>query len=102
MKLFSKRRDIMAIDGVVAHGERTVRPGGKVKYANTYWQHEALLPLVGKFVRVHSGDYWMTDVTVSDADDYMEIICNIRRRDDRIASSPPCDLKETIIAEALK
>lgn len=53
--------DVMAPDGVPEYGWRKVRKGGVVKFAGDDWQHDALLPYVGKFVCVRATCYWLTD-----------------------------------------
>lgn len=64
----TKPRDTVAPDGVVAHGWRLVRPGGRVKFWHSWWQHEALVPYVGKYVLVYPNEYWVTGVVCFDLD----------------------------------
>jgi len=56
-------RDKRALDGALAEAERLIRPGGRIKYAGIWWQHDCLKEFVGHTVMVCS-DYWRQELSV--------------------------------------
>jgi hypothetical protein len=50
--------DTHAQDGMMAGGWRVVRRGGWVKAFGYYWQHDDLLPYVGRRVWMSNSTYW--------------------------------------------
>lgn len=60
---YRRRGDRKAVDGELAEGERLIRKGGRVKFAQEWWQHASLLPFVGQRLTV-SSDYWRTEAYV--------------------------------------
>ena len=50
-------------DGMLAACWRKVRSGGIVLFGTDKWQHEDLLPFVGKWVWVQVETYWMTAIS---------------------------------------
>ena len=72
------RSDTAASDGIFSHGYRLVRPGGRVKAADTWYQHDALIPYVGDTVYVMVNDYWYSEL-ICITDDYAKThICNAK------------------------
>lgn len=61
---FNPYRDRFASDGVISTGWRYVRKGGKVKIAGMWWQDPKLADMVGHYVQVVVGDYWMSHVDI--------------------------------------
>lgn len=57
-------RDVCAPDGLVYWGERIVREGGRVKFANEWWHHEQLKDLVGQTVEVKAEEYWYSEISI--------------------------------------
>jgi hypothetical protein len=57
-------RDRRAPDGLFANGWRYVRKGGRVKVAGAWYAHEKLKEIVGEYVMVFMGDYWMGEVQI--------------------------------------
>lgn len=57
-------KDVCAPDGIAEYGWRKVRKGGVVKFVQTNWQHDALLPYIGQYVVVKVGDVFCCDVDV--------------------------------------
>jgi len=62
--MIRKTKDEKAPDGGIDYGERQVRPGGKIKYAGSWWQDDRFIPFVGKIVGVRSEGYWVTSLTI--------------------------------------
>jgi hypothetical protein len=57
--------DRRCADGVFASGWRYVKKGGRVKVAGTWYADEKLKEIVGEFVHVQMGEYWMSHVQIS-------------------------------------
>ncbi len=56
--------DSRAPDGYLVAGFRKVRKGGKILASGQIWQHDDLLPHVGKMVRYHIEDPYSTDISI--------------------------------------
>jgi hypothetical protein len=56
--------DTKAPDGLVARGERWVRPPGRVKFAHVWWADDRLKPFVGQQIMVSAGDYHYGSVLI--------------------------------------
>jgi len=56
--------DVLAPDGVSEYGWRMVRKGGVVKFVNSDWQHDSLIPYIGQYVTVKVGCVHCVDVDV--------------------------------------
>ena len=63
MRRYDQRvRDGYSYDGGnLATGIRRVRKGGRVKFDHHWHQDNALLPYVGKWVRVEAEDCWINE-----------------------------------------
>lgn len=72
------RSDTAAPDGIFSHGYRLVRPGGRVKAADTWFQHDALIPYVGDTVYVMMNDYWYSELICITDDLEMRKICTAK------------------------
>jgi hypothetical protein len=68
-------RDIYCADGIISHGERLVRKGGRISFGGYDVQDDKLLPWVGEWVFVTVDDYWFQAVCISDAKTYTDQIC---------------------------
>jgi hypothetical protein len=88
----------LAPDGVAEYGWRLVRKGGIVKFVQSVWQHDALIPYIGQYVTVKVGDVYCCDVDV-----FIEYpngnyrgnhICNIRHELDYKTLPPDDDYDE--------
>ena len=55
-------RDVLAPDGIPEYGWRLVRKGGKVKIAKDYFQHDKLIPFIGKYIAFCVNDYWLQEI----------------------------------------
>ena len=69
-------KDRRAWDGGFYAGWRLVRCGGRVKCVGYYWQHEKLIPFIGRKVWFVMNDYWMQDAIVYESM-YAVFICAI-------------------------
>lgn len=58
------KKDELAPDGVIYYGDRFVRPGGKVKFAGSWWQNDKLIPYIGQYVEVRADGYWIVSPEV--------------------------------------
>jgi len=56
--------DSHAPDGMMASGWRLVRTGGRIKAFGGMFQHEDLIPFIGKRVFVDGSDYWRSEFSV--------------------------------------
>lgn len=70
-----KTKDSYCSDGIISHGERIVKKGGKVLFGGHIAYHEKLIELVGQKVFVSVECYWFLNVIIADSDDYTKIIC---------------------------
>lgn len=60
-RMYADRR---APDGVIATGWRTVRKGGRVKFASCWYEADELKEIVGEYVWVDANDYWLQEVLI--------------------------------------
>ena len=78
------RSDTAAPDGIFSHGYRLVRPGGRVKAADTWFQHDALIPYVGTTVYVMVNDYWYSELICITDEQRTEILGRIQLQSRRL------------------
>ena len=55
--------DVLAPDGVAEYGWRLVRKDGVVKFVQSIWQDNKLLPFVGQYIVVKVTDVYCIGVT---------------------------------------
>lgn len=70
--------DGRALDGLVSDGERLVRKGGRVKFAGAWWQHDLLVPYVGRYVYLDNIDYWRVESCSASTVEPYRNICTLR------------------------
>ena len=73
------RRDSRAPDGIFSEGYRLVRPGGRIKAVDNWYQHDALIPHVGSTIFVMMNDYWYSEIICITDDLDRNQICKAKR-----------------------
>ena len=70
-------------NGIFSEGYRLVRPGGRIKAADNWYQHDALIPYIGSTVYVMMNDYHYREIICIKDDLARTWICKAKRVGDK-------------------